>query len=404
MLIRKAYRYRLYPTADQEQIFAHNFGQVRFVHNHFLAERKAFYEAHKTEKKKGLTYEDNANALILLKKDPQYVWLKIGHSQVLQQSLKDLDTAYQNFFKKRAKFPKFRKKSDKQSCRYMQYIFLGENWVDFPKIGKVKAVIHRACEGKIKNVTVTKTKSGRYFASVQVELEMPEPTHAHPTDAVGVDLGLKSFLVTSDSVDIAAPKYLRKAQERLTRLQRQLSRRKKESKGREKARLLLARQHEKVAHQRSDFLHKASHKIMKEYGIIGIEDLNVAGMVKNHKLARSISDVGWGEFRRQLVYKAQWNGAIVVVVDRFFPSTRRCSDCGYVLPELKLEVREWDCPVCGKHHLRDENSAVNLKLEAQRINLIRVGTTQSYADGEGVSLELESEQSSAKSEAARSLA
>ena len=141
----------------------------------FFAERKAFYDAHKAEEKKWLTYNDNATALMKMKKDPQYAWLKIGHSQVLQQSLKDLDTAYQNFFAKRAKFPKFHKKHDKQSARYMQYVFVGENWIDFPKIGKVKAVIHRLCEGKVKNVTVTKTKSGRYFASVQVEMEVPEP-------------------------------------------------------------------------------------------------------------------------------------------------------------------------------------------------------------------------------------
>jgi transposase len=258
MLIRKAFRYRLYPIADQEQIFAQNFGQTRFLYNFFLAERKAFYEAHKTEKKKGLTYKDNANALKKLKENPQYAWLKIGHSQVLQQSLIDLDKAYQNYFSKRARFPKFHKKNDKQSARYMQYVFVGENWIDFPKIGKVNAVIHRPCEGKMKNVTVTKTKSGRYFASVQVE-----------------------------------------------------------------------------------------------------------------------------------------------VIDRFYPSSRECSNCHYVLPELKLSVREWDCPVCGTHHDRDHNAAKNIENEAKT----RAGIAQSYADGEDVRPALKSWQPSRKSEeAARSLA
>ena len=400
MLIRKAYRYRLYPTADQEQLFAHNFGQARFVYNHFLAERKAFYEAHKTEKKKGLTYEDNANALKQLKKDPQFVWLKIGHSQVLQQSLKDLDQAYQNFFTKRAKFPKFHKKSAKQSARYMQSVFLGGNWIDFPKIGKVKAVVHRPCEGKVKNVTVTKTKSGRFFASVQVELDVPEPKFDRVEVSVGVDMGLKDFVITSDAVKIAASKYLNKSQARLARMQRRLSRRQKGSNGREKARLAVARQHERIANQRSDFLHKTSRWLVNSYGLIGLEDLNVRGMVKNHKLAKAISDVSWGEFKRQLLYKGQWYGSQVVVIDRFYPSSRTCSNCHYVLPELKLSVREWDCPVCGAHHDRDLNAAKNILNQATT----RAGTARSNADGEGVRLGFKTEQSAEKSEAARSLA
>ena len=231
MLIRKAFRYRLYPSTDQEQQFAQNFGQARFVYNFFLSERKAFYEAHKTEKKKGLTYEDNANALHLLKKDAQFAWLRIGHSQVLQQSLKDLDKAYQNFFAKRARFPKFHKKNDKQSARYPQSVVVGEKWIDFPKVGQVYAVIHRPCEGSVKNVTVTKTRSGRYFASVQVEMDIPEPKYDRVEVSVGVDMGLKDFVVTSDHEKIPAPKYLRKSEKRLSRLQRRLSRRKKGSQG-----------------------------------------------------------------------------------------------------------------------------------------------------------------------------
>ena len=336
-----------------------------------------------------------------MKKDPQYAWLKIGHSQVLQQSLKDLDQAYQNFFTKCAEFPKFHKKSGKQSARYMQYVFVGENWIDFPKIGKVKAVIHRPCEGAVKNVTVTKTKSGRYFASVQVEMNVPEPKFDRVDVTVGVDMGLKDFVVTSDTVNIPASKPLYKAQKRLTRLQRRLSRRQKGSKGREKARLAVARQHERIANQRSDFLHKTSHWLVTNYGLIGIENLNVRGMVKNRKLAKSISDAGWGEFKRQLLYKGQWYGSQVVVIDRFYPSSRECSTCHHVLSELKLSVREWDCPVCGTHHDRDHNAAKNIETQAKT----RAGIARSHADGEGVSLALKSEQPSMKSEeAARSLA
>lgn len=380
MLIRKAFRYRLYPNAEQERLFAVNFGHSRFVYNHFLAERKAYYEAHKTDAKKGLNYYDNATRLREMKSEAQFAWLQEAHSQVLQQSLKDLDRAYKNFFAKRAKFPKFHKKHDKLSAHYPQGVQVGEKWLAIPKIGKVKAVIHRPCEGKIKNVTVTKTKSGRYFASVQVELELPEPQPSKP-DAVGLDMGLKAFLVTSDAVAVPAPKHLLKAQKRLTRLQRKLSRRKKGSKGREKARQLLARQHEKVANQRSDFLHKTSRWLVNNDGLIGIEDLNVAGMVKNHKLARAISDAGWGELRRQLEYKAMWYGSRVVAIDRFFPSSRRCSVCGYILPELKLSMRDWNCPACATHHDRDLNAAVNIKIEAQT----RAGMSRSYAGGEGVS-------------------
>ena len=379
MLIRKAFRYRLYPNAEQVHLFAVNFGQARFVYNYFLAERKAYYEIHKAETKKGLSYYDNAARLRDMKGEEQFAWLREAHSQVLQQSLKDLDQAYQNFFAKRAKFPKFHKKSAKQSAHYPQGVQVFDGRVSIPKIGKVKAVIHRPCEGKIKNVVVSKTKSGRYFASVQVEVEVPEAKLTKPA-AVGVDVGLKSFLVTSDAIAIPTPKYLIKAGKRLARLQRKLSRRIKGSHGRDKARLSVARQHERVANQRSDFLHKTSRWLVNNYGLIGIEDLNVRGMVRNRRQARSILDASWGEFRRQLEYKGQWYEARVEPIGRFFPSSRKCSACGNILDELKLSVREWDCPACRTHHDRDLNAAINIKIEA----LTRAGTARSYAGGEGI--------------------
>ena len=380
MLIRKAYRYRLYPNAIQQQQLAVNLGQARFVYNRFLAERIRFFHEHQEDPaKRGLNYYDNAQSLKELKRDPRFAWLKEAHSQVLQQSLKDLDRAYQNFFQKRAKYPRFHKKNAPQSIRYPQGVKVGERWIALPKIGKVKAVIHRPFEGKIKNVTISKTKSGRYFASVQVEVEVPEP--GQKTGAVGVDLGLKSLLVTSDQVCIPAPKYLIQSQQRLALLQRRLSRSQKGSHGWEKARLRVARQHEKVANQRSDFLHKSSRWLVDRYGLIGIEDLNLKGMVKNHHLARAISDAAWGVLRRQITYKAAWYGSQVVVVDRFFPSSKRCSECGYVLAELALSVREWTCPGCGIGHHRDVNAAINLKLEA----LHRAGTARIHARGEGIS-------------------
>jgi putative transposase len=289
MLIRKANRYRLYPTTDQEQIFAHNFGQARFLVHFFLAERKAFYEAHKTEKKKGPNYNDNADTLKSMKKDPECLAENRAFTGAIQQSLKDLDKATQNFFAKRAKFPKFHKKSAKQSVRTMQDVIVGDGWIDFPKIGKVKTIIHRPCEGKVKNVTVTKTKSGRYFASVQVEVNIPEPKFDRVEVTVGVDMGLKAFVVTSDGAKIASPKHYPSAQKRLAHLQRRLSHKQKGSNSREKARLAVARQSEHVANQRTDFLHKTGSCLVKTYGLMGIEDLNVSGMVKNHKLAKLIS-------------------------------------------------------------------------------------------------------------------
>ncbi len=372
MLIRKAYRYRLYPNATQSEALAKNFGCARFLYNHFLAIRKQYYVEHKEDRKKrGLSYFDTTSQLKNLKRAPEYIWLKEAQSQVLQQSLKDLDRAYQNFFAKRAAFPRFHKKNGRQSIRYPQGVQVGENWVSLPKIGKIRAVIHRPCEGKIKNVTVMKTKSGRYYASVQVELNVSEPSPS-VASAIGVDVGLKSFLVTSDGVSIPAPRFLLKAQKRLARLQRKMSRRQPGSAGREKARKLVARQHEHVANQRKDFLHKTSHWLVHHYGLIGIEDLNVKDMVINHQLARAITDAGWGELRRQLAYKGAWYGTQVVVIDRFFPSSRTCSICSQVLPELALAERVWNCPHCGAHHDRDVNAAINLKNEA--IN--RVGTTR----------------------------
>jgi len=381
MLVRKAYRYRLYPNTTQSEALARNFGCARFLYNFFLAERKRYYAEHKADQeKRGLNYFDTTSQLKNLKRAPEYAWLKEAHSQVLQQSLKDLDHAYQNFFAKRAAFPRFHKKNGRQSIRYPQGVQVGETWVNLPKIGKIRAVIHRPCEGKIKNVSVTKTKSGRYYASVQVELKVSEPAPSE-ANAVGVDVGLKSFLVTSDGGSIPAPRYLFKAQKRLARLQRKLSRRQPGSVGREKARKRAARQHERVANQRKDFLDQTSRWLVNHYGLIGIEDLHVKGMVRNRKLARAISDAGWGELRRQLVYKGTWYGSRVIVIDRFFPSTRTCSSCGRVLPELALAAREWGCPVCGAHHDRDLNAAVNIKREA----CSRVGTTRINAGGEALS-------------------
>jgi putative transposase len=350
------------------------------VYNRFLAVRKEYYLAHKNDlQKKGLNYYDTAAQMKALKGQSEFAWLQEAHSQVLQQSLMNLDRAFEDFFARRAKYPKFKRKHGVQSIRYPQHFFVLDRQISVPKIGKVKAKIHRPLEGKPKNLTITKTKSGRYFASIQVEVEVPEPEPK--AGALGIDLGLKSFLVTSDGQEIPPPKHLLKAQKRLARLQRHLSRCQKGSHGREKARLALARQNEKVANQRADFLHKISHLLTQTYGLIGLEDLNVRGLVNNRRLARAISDAGWGEFKRQLSYKATWKGGSVIEVDRFFPSSKRCSACHFSLPDLPLSVRVWNCPACGIRHDRDINAATNILQET----LSRAGSAQSHAEGVSVS-------------------
>ncbi len=380
MVILKAIKYRIYPRKAQAELLEKQFGSARFVYNRYLAMRKEDYLAHKDDpQKKGLNDYDTAAQLKELKKQPEYAWLKEAHSQVLQQSLMNLDRAFQNFFAKRAKVPKFKRKHGVQSIRFPQSFFVLEKHISVPKIGKVRAKIHRPLEGKPKNLTITKTKSGRYDAAIQVEVEAPEPEPK--AGAVGIDLGLKSFLVTSDGQEIAPPKHLLKAQKRLVRLQRHLSRCKQGSNGREKARLALARQHEKVANQRSDFLHKVSHHLTQTYGLIGLEDLNVRGMLKNQRLARAISDAGWSDLKRQLAYKADWNGGLLIEVDRFFPSSKRCSACHHTPPDLPLSVREWNCPVCGIRHDRDQNAAINILQQV----LSRAGSARSHAEEVSVS-------------------
>ena len=373
MLIRRSFRYRLYPNTDQQKKLAVQFGHARFVWNWGLNLRKTTY----TETGKGISYNQLAGKLVELKNKPEAEWLKEADSQALQQKLQDLERAYTHFYEKRAKFPRFKSKRDNQSIRYPQRFKFSDVQVYLPKVGWVKAVFHRPLEGKAKNVTVSKTKTGKYFASIQCEVETPA---ALPNNGeIGIDLGLKSFLVTSAGEKIDHPRHLQKAEKRLLRLQRQLSRRVKGSKGREKVRVLLARQHEKVADQREDFLHKASRSLVDRYGFIGIEDLHVRGMVKNHSLAKSISSSGWGMFRRMLDYKARWHGSWVEKIDRFYPSSKTCSACGFVLTEMSLDLREWDCPNCGVHHDRDQNAAINI------LNQARAGVARRYAGGERVS-------------------
>ena len=372
MIIRKAFRYRLYPTAEQEQALAVQFGQARFIWNWALALRKAAYK----ETGKGIGYYELKRRVTALKYQAGTEWLREAACQVLQAKIQDLERAYKNFFEKRARLPSFKSKRDGQSIRYPNRFKLDENSTYLPKVGWVNTKFHRPLEGRPKNITVSKTKTGKYFVSIQCEVETAE--QPAKSSEIGIDLGVKSFLATSEGWKRDNPRHLQQAEKKLKRLHRQLSRRVKGSAGRERARILLARQYEKVANQRSDFLQKLSTKLVGRYGLIGMEDLNVRGMVKNRRLAKAIAATGWGTFRRMLEYKGDWYGSYVHKVDRFFPSSKTCSNCEYVLDELPLSVREWQCPICGTIHDRDINSAINI------LNETRAGVARSHAGGESI--------------------
>ncbi len=372
MIVRKAFRYRLYPTAEQEQALAVQFGHARFVWNWALALRKTTYK----EASRGIGYYELKCRATALKYQAETEWLQEADSQVLQARIEDLEKAYKNFFERRAKFPRFKSKRGDQSIRYPQRFKFYNSFTCLPKIGWVKTEFHRPLEGKPKNVTVSKTKTGKYFVSIRSEVEMVEqPARG---GQIGIDLGIKSFLATSEGWKRDNPRHLQRSEKKLKRLYRQLSRRVKGSAGREKARILLARQHEKVANRRRDFLQKLSTELVGCYGLIGMEDLNVRGMVRNCRLAKAIAAAGWGAFRRMLEYKGDWYGSYLYKVDRFFPSSKTCNRCGHVLDELPLSVRAWQCPVCGTIHDRDINSAINI------LNETRAGVARSHAGGESV--------------------
>jgi putative transposase len=373
MLIRKAFRFRVYPNQAQQSALAIQFGHTRFVYNHYRTVREGYYLDTGTS----LTYADCTTDLAdVLKID--YPWLKDADSQALQQAIKDLDRAYQNFFAGRAAYPTFRRKFDRQTIRYPQRFKVSGKRVYLPKVGWVKCVFHRPIEGEMKNCTVTKTKSGRYFVSIQCEMEVDDPTP--PSDAVGIDLGLTTFATLSTGEKLEKPKHLHRSQRRLTIRQRRLSRKRKGSKHRSHACLPVAKLHEHVANQRKDYQHKLSRTLVDRFGSISFESLNIAGMVKNHSLAKSISDASWSQFITFCEYKAAWANCQVLRVDRFFPSSKLCSDCGAKHQHLTLNIRQWLCIACGVIHDRDTNAAVNI-YNASILEQTTVGATESHATG-----------------------
>ncbi|KAF1295625.1 chemotaxis protein [Enterococcus sp. JM4C] len=366
--MKKAHKIRVYPNHRQEIQLQKTFGCVRFYWNFLLDQRITNYKM----KEENAEYKEDKTTYAALKKLEEYAWLKEVEAQPLSQTNMDLNKAYNNTFKSNFGFPKFKsKKYSKKSYRTAAGMKVNNNYFYISKVGWVKMAETLRFNGKLMNVTISQSKSGKYFATFLVDTEnfKKEPV----TDTIGLDLGLTHFCITSTGEKIDNKNFYRSLGKCLVAEQRKLSRRlevaKKhnrkldECKNYQKQKLKVARVHEKISNQRSDFLHKLSSRLTDENQVICVEDLNVKGMVKNHKLAKSIVDVSWSEFVRQLAYKCEWKGRKLVKIDRFYPSSQICSSCSHKDGKKALDIREWTCSNCGTHHDRDINASINIRTE-----------------------------------------
>lgn len=363
--MKRTYKYKIKPTMKQRHQLLQEFGCARFIYNWGLDKKiKAWTNEHKS-----ISYFELAKEVTTLKKNEEYKWLKDVSSDSLQQVLRNLDNAYTQFFKSKNGFPKFKsKKHSKDTAKYVIGIGFDFNkWkVKIPKCGWVKLCENKSFDlttSKIGTLTVCRDKCGDYWCSIVVEDNKPQKSKAKISEgtSVGIDLGIKDYAILSDGTKYSNPKYYENDRLKLKVLQQKFARTQKGSNRHQVMRLKVARQYRKITNSRIDFLHKLSTDIIRRYDTICLENLNVEGMMKNHNLAMAIQSASWSEFVRQLKYKAEWEGKNIVFIGRFEPSSKTCSKCGYVKRDLKLSDREWICPVCGEHHDRDVNAAINIK-------------------------------------------
>ena len=377
----RAIKIRLYPNKTQEQTLQKALGCYRFVYNHMLARKQEAYNTDKTNL--GLTqlskYFYNE-----LRKDEQYAWLKEQNTRVIQQAIRQMLTAYDKFFKEHNGFPKFKSKRDKQSALFPKGTISKKNTFDTRKITlttKLKDISFRCSDlyfkrlqkykNSIRRATLSKTKSGNFFLSILIDMNDNELNKFNKTSLdVGIDLGIKDFVITSDGNVFDNKRFYIKDEKRLIKLQRQLSKKRKGSNNRNKQRIKLAKVFESITNKKENYIHSVVNELLSQYDTVYMEDLNVQGMMKNHKLAKAIQEVGFFKFKTVLSIKALQNDKKVVLVDRFYPSSKTCSKCGYVHKGLKLQDRYWNCPVCNTNHDRDKNAALNILYEGRRISTV----------------------------------
>ena len=373
----RAIKVRLYPNKVQEQELNKILGAYRFVYNHMLAKRKTAYETDKTN----LSFAHLSKWFYgTLRKDERYSWLKEQNTQVMKQAIRQMDDAYQRFFKQHRGFPKFKSKKDKQSALFTYDAISRRNTFETKNITLIASLknikfrcsdpyhrLLRKYKDKIRRATLSKTKSGNFFLSILVDIPEEECIRLGRTNKqVGLDLGVKDFVITSDGVVFENRHFFKNDEKKIAKLQRQLSRKKKGSNNRNKTRLKIAKVYERLTNKKENYIHYVANEILKSYDVVFMEDLNVQGLLRNHNIAKAISEVGFYRFKEVLQNKALANYKQVVLIDRLFPSSKTCSCCGYKKKDLKLSDRFWTCPECGEHHDRDINAARNILLEGQR--------------------------------------
>ncbi|HHP7229611.1 MAG TPA: RNA-guided endonuclease InsQ/TnpB family protein [Xenococcaceae cyanobacterium] len=374
----KVVKIRLYPNIQQQQALSQAFGNCRWLWNYCLNLMNQTYK----DTGKGLSGYAVKKQIPQLKKEHE--WLKLTYSQCLQQVCLNLGVAFNNFFERRAKYPRFKSKHGKQSIHYPQNVEKIDSCLRLPKIGDVKAVFHRSIEGKFKTVTVSKNQAGQYFAAILFNDGVNKPKVTNKGKAIGIDLGLTHFAITSEGSKFDNPRWINKHEKNLKIKQQQLSRKQKGSNNKNKSRKKVAKVHLKIANCRSDFHHKLSRRIVNESKVICVESLAVANLVKNRKLSKAISQVGWGQFCTMLKYKAEQEGKTYVEVDRFFASSKTCNVCLNQVDSLSLEIRTWTCSNCNTKHDRDINASICIRDEGLRILKSLTSGTGDKADRQTV--------------------